>query len=219
MTSASPTSGRALIWLGGLFDSVEKWRGQITEGVNVDRDWIQLKFPTSPMQVVKAFEDEGVIPGWYDMAKVPLDASVENHGCSLEEALSRVPEVHRHLDEVVASGIPPSKIVLGGFSQGGTMAILAALQYPHRLAGVVNFSGVLLGGSQLSALQHAESGSLDVLWCHGTEDKPMPQALQDLGVRALQVAGMKVEVLTCPVGHHACPAFFESLTAFLRARL
>jgi len=43
--------------------------------------------------------------------------------------------------EIDTNGIDPSRIVLGGFSQGGTMSLLTALTGEHRLAGLVNLSG------------------------------------------------------------------------------
>ena len=47
------------------------------------------------------------------------------------------------IDEEVANGIPLSRIVVGGFSQGGAMALYAGLQYSGTLAGVCVMSGYL----------------------------------------------------------------------------
>lgn len=44
------------------------------------------------------------------------------------------------IDSEVKAGIPPSKILLGGFSQGGALALYSALCYPDRLAGVIALS-------------------------------------------------------------------------------
>ena len=56
--------------------------------------------------------------------------------------------VHRLLDSLVDGpvGIPPGRIVLGGFSQGGCLALSAGLGYRHAgggggLAGVAAVSG------------------------------------------------------------------------------
>ena len=40
-----------------------------------------------------------------------------------------------------AKGFPTEQTVLGGFSQGGLMAIEVGLRYPHRFAGIVSLSG------------------------------------------------------------------------------
>merc|ERR1711865_533251 len=123
----------------------------------------------------------GEIPAWFDMAEIPLQASVPDYGCSLDQASANVPLIHKLLDDMISSGIPSDKIIVGGFSQGATMAMLAAMQYPQQLAGVVNFAGPLLGADQLHGLVHPSNRCLQVLWCHGTIDKPMPPVLQDQG--------------------------------------
>lgn len=46
-------------------------------------------------------------------------------------------------NEIEESGIPPSRIVLGGFSQGGSMSLLSGLTTEKKLAGVVVLSGWL----------------------------------------------------------------------------
>jgi lysophospholipase-1 len=43
----------------------------------------------------------------------------------------------------MANGIEPSRIVLGGFSQGATMSLLTGLTGEHRLAGLAVLSGWL----------------------------------------------------------------------------
>ncbi|UYV73808.1 LYPLA1 [Cordylochernes scorpioides] len=48
--------------------------------------------------------------------------------------------VHQIIDEEVKSGIPSERIILGGFSQGGALALHSALHYPQPLGGVLAFS-------------------------------------------------------------------------------
>jgi lysophospholipase-2 len=40
----------------------------------------------------------------------------------------------------VAAGIPTERIIIGGFSQGGALALFSALTFPQPLAGVVALS-------------------------------------------------------------------------------
>ncbi len=51
--------------------------------------------------------------------------------------------LHELITKEVNSGIPPSRIILGGFSQGGAMSILAGLCGERKLAGIVSLSGWL----------------------------------------------------------------------------
>lgn len=48
--------------------------------------------------------------------------------------------VHGMIDQEIKEGIPAERIMLGGFSQGGALALYSALTFTQRLAGVVALS-------------------------------------------------------------------------------
>lgn len=50
-------------------------------------------------------------------------------------------EVNKLIDQEIDAGIPPNRIVLGGFSQGGAMTLATGLTTPHKLAGLTVLSG------------------------------------------------------------------------------
>lgn len=58
---------------------------------------------------------------------------------------SGIAVVHGLVEDVIAAGIPPARIVLLGFSQGACLAATAAHRRPDRYGGVVAFSGGLIG--------------------------------------------------------------------------
>lgn len=47
------------------------------------------------------------------------------------------------IEEEVKKGIPTNRIMVGGFSQGGAVAIYSALTYQKQLAGIVCLSSWL----------------------------------------------------------------------------
>lgn len=58
-----------------------------------------------------------------------------------EEGIRRAAEVvHSLIAQEVAAGIPTKRIVIGGFSQGGALALYSALTFPEPLAGVIALS-------------------------------------------------------------------------------
>jgi predicted esterase len=57
--------------------------------------------------------------------------------------LTSVELIRGLIGDEIRSGIDPSRIVLGGFSQGGAMSLLTALTLDFKLAGVVCMSGWL----------------------------------------------------------------------------
>ena len=64
--------------------------------------------------------------------------------------LSSCAAIEKMIRQETASGIPATRIVLAGFSQGGAMSLLAGLISDFKLAGLVNLSGRLLMQGKLS---------------------------------------------------------------------
>lgn len=44
------------------------------------------------------------------------------------------------IEDEIERGVPANRIIVGGFSQGGALALYSALKFPQRLAGVVALS-------------------------------------------------------------------------------
>jgi predicted esterase len=49
---------------------------------------------------------------------------------SLVSFLPAIPQVHAILEREIAAGTPSENIIVGGFSQGGCLALRAALSFP-----------------------------------------------------------------------------------------
>ncbi|KAJ8938311.1 hypothetical protein NQ314_011533 [Rhamnusium bicolor] len=49
-------------------------------------------------------------------------------------------QIHTLIEHEISGGISADRILLGGFSQGGALALYSALTYPQRVAGVVALS-------------------------------------------------------------------------------
>lgn len=70
-------------------------------------------------------------------------------------------------------GIPISRIVVGGFSQGAMLTTDFALRSPQAPAGLVAFSGMLTNAKQWRELA-AKRGNLRILQTHGYADPILP---------------------------------------------
>jgi len=127
----------------------------------------------------------------------------------------------RHvLDELERfEGVPPSRVVIGGFSQGAACALEAALRYPRRVAGCAVLSGWLLPGAR-AALAASPSRSMPCLVCHGTQDDKVGLDCGEFVKQALEEAGASVSFRALPrVGHTASPRALAALGRFLRDAL
>ena len=75
---------------------------------------------------------------WFDIIKIPVDLPEPENPTGLDVSVA---SIHKMLGEIEAKGIAAENIVLGGFSQGGTLSLHAGLSYPKKLAGVISISG------------------------------------------------------------------------------
>jgi phospholipase/carboxylesterase len=96
--------------------------------------------------------------------------------------------------------VRPGPIVIGGFSQGGTMALSFALRNPGKVRAAINYSGFL--ANHPSVVTTTESvRDLSIFWGHGSQDPVIPISLAERGRARLVAAGADLTVRDYPVGH------------------
>ncbi|HEV8659855.1 MAG TPA: alpha/beta hydrolase [Thermoanaerobaculia bacterium] len=107
------------------------------------------------------------------------------------------------LDEVVKRfPTPAGKVVLGGFSQGGLMALDTGLRTTQPLAGIVVMSGALHEHDLPDLTTRKDQR---VLIIHGTEDEMINVNMARRARRVLEQHGLEVEYHEFPMGHHVTP--------------
>lgn len=122
------------------------------------------------------------------------------------------------LDAALADeGLTPDRAVLFGFSQGTMLSLHVAPRRPEPLAGVVGFSGRLVGPERLAAEALSRP---PVLLVHGDADEVVPFASLSEAARALDAAGFEVYAhVMRGTGHGIAPDGLSVALAFLRDRL
>ncbi len=117
---------------------------------------------------------------------------------TLEQSLDLLQEFLSGLPQSI--GFAPRRIVLGGFSQGGTMSLAYVITRPGSVAAAFNFSGFLAAHVELD-----ESGAAPpappIFWGHGTGDPAIPIALAERGRARLRRAGAKMVARDYRIGH------------------
>jgi predicted esterase len=78
------------------------------------------------------------MPGWFDIKAFDFKSAEDEEGM-----MKTVHSLNQLITSEVDAGVDPSRIVLGGFSQGGAMTLLTGLTNERRLAGLVVLSGWL----------------------------------------------------------------------------
>ncbi|AHG85270.1 Phospholipase/Carboxylesterase [Bibersteinia trehalosi USDA-ARS-USMARC-190] len=81
---------------------------------------------------------KGNVSGWYDLRGDNFLANEDRQGI-----LSAAAYVQSLIDDLIRQGVESKRIILGGFSQGGAISLLAGTQYLQPLAGIFCLSGYL----------------------------------------------------------------------------
>ncbi|MGQ0815178.1 MAG: alpha/beta hydrolase [Gemmatimonadota bacterium] len=112
----------------------------------------------------------------------------------------------RSLDELkeLVEHFNAQQVVVGGFSQGGTLGLGYALSHPGEVLGILNFSGFVADHPRvLVSPQTVDDSSF--FWGHGTQDTNIPFALAVEGRAQLRAAGAKLEMHDYTIGHRIAP--------------
>jgi phospholipase/carboxylesterase len=116
------------------------------------------------------------------------------------------------LDDIDALGIPSEDLVIGGFSQGSMMALLASLSRP--CAAAILLSSALFSRKRLRSLLSGAARP-PVFMGHGLHDRVLPwNAGQALG-NFLSTAGLEVEFHSFEGEHWIDEEEARALRAFL----
>ncbi len=117
---------------------------------------------------------------------------------TLEESLSRLDAFLTELPTLL--GVEPGRVVLGGFSQGGTVSMAYALTRPGTVAAALNFSGFLVSGVELDETG-AHPPETPIFWGHGVGDPAIPMSLAEKGRRRLRRTGARLVARDYRIGH------------------
>jgi phospholipase/carboxylesterase len=135
---------------------------------------------------------------------------------TLLESLSLLDDFLAALPRTI--GVTPARIVLGGFSQGGTTSLSYALTRPGTVAAVLNFSGFLP-----AAIAVDESGanppSTPIFWGHGLGDPAIPIGLAERGRNRLRRARAELLTRDFSIGHWIVPEEVEAAVAMVSGQV
>lgn len=112
-----------------------------------------------------------------------------------------------------------ARIILAGFSQGGAIALHAALRYPQPLGGVMALSTYLPLHESVASEASAANRNLPILMCHGLHDPMLSLALGEKSRDFLVSLGYAIEWKPYPMQHEVCRSEIDDIAAWLTARL
>lgn len=117
-------------------------------------------------------------------------------------------------EQMETYGVPAHKTALAGFSQGTMMSLYIAPRFPEKMAGVLGYSGALIGVDELGG---EEIFKIPVHLIHGDADSIVPVALYHDAGEGLEKAGFEVTGgITPGLTHSIDEAGIGSGSEFLR---
>jgi phospholipase/carboxylesterase len=204
----APEPAASVIWLHGLG----------ADGYDFDPIVPALRLPGGP-EVRYVFPHAPIRPvtinggvemrAWYDIVAIQRGAHEDEAG--IRESGDAVAELIRREAE---RGIPPHRVVLAGFSQGGAIALHAGLRYPERLAGIIGLS-TYLPLRHAAEEFHAANRETPIFMAHGSLDPVVPAVLGDESAKFLAGAGYEVQFKSYVMPHSVCPEEVEDIRRWM----
>ena len=170
---------------------------------------VRFVFPHAPVMPV-TINGGYRMRAWYDIL------GTEEHGRQDEAGLRKsVQLVEELLAREKERGIPASRTVLAGFSQGCAMSLLTGLRHAEPLAGIAGLSGYLPLAQQTEAERSNANAKTPIFLAHGTLDDIIPLRRAEASREALRMLGHDVEWHEYAMGHSVCMEEIRHLNAWL----
>ena len=212
----------SVIWLHGLGASGDDFVPVVPELGLAGGPGVRFIFPHAPVRPI-TINGGMSMPGWFDITSLEF----EDREQDLTGMQESVEIVNQLIEKEIESGIKPEHIVIAGFSQGGVIALLAALQGKFKLAGVIALSTYLPEADEaIERYQKASKAgdvdgpdSLPVFMAHGQYDDVIRIEFAESSHAAMKKAGFDVEWHAYPMPHSVSPEEINDIAVWLKKRL
>jgi phospholipase/carboxylesterase len=204
-----PHPNAAIIWLHGLGADGHDFEPVVPElKPRGERAW-RFIFPNAPVRPVTI--NGGMrMRAWYDIKGLDRNSPEDTAGFQAADG---------HIRELIAReaarGIPASRVVIAGFSQGGAVCLYTLTRLKDTLAGVMALSCYLPEVEKFAAERQAANDATPIFMAHGVADPMLPMALGAKSRDFLRAHGYAVDWREYPMAHAVCPAEIADIRNYL----
>jgi phospholipase/carboxylesterase len=209
----APNPNATVIWMHGLGDDGRGWSEVVPTLALPPEFAIRFIFPHAPIMPV-TINNGMQMRAWYDIRQANLTERADVDGVRRSQA-----QVDALMAREVERGIPPSRTLLAGFSQGGAIALYAGLRYPQRLAGIVALSTYLIAAERIETEASAANRDVPIFMAHGTHDPVIAYVWAERSRDVLRAAGFDVEWHAYPMEHSAVLEEIQAAGVFIARTL
>ena len=200
----------AIIWMHGLGADGNDFVPMVRELDLTGLPGIRFIFPhakTMPVTVNNGY----VMRAWYDITGAELTRREDENGLRASQK-----DIEAFIDREKARGIPASRIILAGFSQGCAMTIQTGLRHPERLAGLLCLSGYVPLSAKLATERTDASKSTPIFMAHGRYDNVVPFNRAEASRDLLVSLGYQLEWHEYAMQHTLCLEEVQHISAWLK---
>lgn len=208
LTGQSPSV--AVIWMHGLGADGNDFVPIVRELDLSGCPAIRFIFPhaeTMPVTINNGY----VMRAWYDILGMDLVRREDEAG--LRKSQQQIEQLIAHENE---RGIPASRIILAGFSQGCAMTLQTGLRYPEKLAGLICLSGYLPLPTMIKDERSVANLHTPIFMAHGRGDPVVQINRAEASRDLLQELGHPVEWHEYLMPHSVCEEEIDDIGAWLR---
>src|SRR5688572_1455936 len=205
-----PQPRASVIWLHGLGADGHDFEPIVPELIGRGERALRFVFPHAPVRPV-TLNNGYPMRAWYDIAGIDRRSRQDEEGIRASDAIIRG-LIAREKER----DVPPERIVLAGFSQGGAMAIFTGTRYPERLACIRGLSCYPVLAHTFEAERSSANAATPILLGNGTFDPMVDLRLGEEQKAMLTAAGYPVQWHTYPMPHSVCPEEVAHVRDWLR---
>ncbi|CDG81287.1 alpha/beta hydrolase [Janthinobacterium agaricidamnosum] len=207
---SAPNPTVAIIWMHGLGADGNDFVPLVKELDLSGCPAIRFIFPSAnviPVTVNGGYQ----MRAWYDIVAIDLVRREDEAGLRSSQR-----QVEALIAREKARGIPASRIILAGFSQGCAMTLQTGLRHPEQLAGLMCLSGYLPLADKTAAEIQPASLATPIFMAHGSADPVVGLNRGEQSRDALAALGYKVEWHEYRMQHSLCQEEIDDIGIWLK---
>ncbi|OUW00615.1 MAG: hypothetical protein CBD16_06375 [Betaproteobacteria bacterium TMED156] len=203
----------SVIWMHGLGASGYDFLN-IIDALKLSKKLkIRFIFPHAP-EIPVTINNNLIMPAWYDISGAELTDKQDTTG--IKESANLISElIHYEFKR----GIPYSRIVLAGFSQGCAMALYTALKFSENIAGIIALSGYLPLDYEFKNKESVKNIDTPIFFGHGMYDKVVKQKWGEDSRNFLKEHGFNTIWRTYKMDHSISIEELNDVSTFLNKTL
>ncbi|MGE4130577.1 MAG: alpha/beta hydrolase [Bdellovibrionales bacterium] len=180
----------------------------LSQVLDPEESW-NFTFPEAPLEVP-------IGPMWTGRGWFPISLRELEAGVDFTKIRPPGLDLSRKLLQELVFELNPTRLVVGGFSQGAMVATDYAMENPDDWQGLIIYSGVLLDQPGWSTKAKALKGK-KILQSHGSSDAVLPISAADQLSKLLRGAGTEHQFIQFGGGHEIPMPVLQKTREFLSA--